>query len=58
MKNDPNFGKKLFIMIDSHHNAVAGTDIWRFKKPAKGRWKELIAPNECCNTSSTTTTGP
>ena len=53
---NPYFGKKLFIRLDGKGNAIAGTSLWLKKKPAYGKWKEMIAPNECCNTTTTTTT--
>jgi hypothetical protein len=50
---------KAYIRFDVQGRAIAGSMIWRKKKPA-GRFKELIDPASygCCTPTTTTTTAP
>jgi hypothetical protein len=46
---------KAFVRIDGQNRVVAGSLIFRRKKPTVGRWIEINA-YECCNHTTTTTT--
>lgn len=46
---------KAYVRYDGSGRVVAGSLIFRKKKPKNGRWSE-VSSNLCCNASSTTTT--
>lgn len=46
---------KAFVRYDGSGRVVAGSLVFRKKKPKNGRWSE-ISSNLCCNASGSTTT--
>lgn len=46
---------KAYVRYDGSGRVVAGSLVFRKKKPKNGRWME-ISSNLCCNASGTTTT--
>ena len=49
---------KMYVRLDGQGRVIAGSNIWRQKKPAVGNWMEILG-YQCCNfTTSTTTTIP
>lgn len=46
---------KLFVRIDGSGRTVSGSGIYRKNKPKVGNWIEIQA-NECCQTTTSTTT--
>lgn len=46
---------KAYVRYDGSGRVVAGSLVFRKKKPKNGRWSE-ISSNLCCNASGTTTT--
>jgi len=46
---------KAFVRLDGQNRVIASSLILRKNKPKVGRWREIVA-NECCITSTTSTT--
>lgn len=51
MPNTPPYNPryKEYVRQDAAHRDVAGTNIWRLKKPKTGSWRQIIdGANACC----------
>jgi hypothetical protein len=55
MHNRFNPRKKLWVMLDSQGNKIAGISRLAVKQPKNGLWVSE-EPSFCCTTTSTTTT--
>ena len=54
MATDKNL--KSYVRLDGQNRVVAGSLIFRQKKPTVGKWKEI--PSSICCTTTTTTIVP
>lgn len=47
---------KLYMRYDGSGKLIAGSAVWRKKKPGGGNWTQITEAYECCNYTTTTTT--